>query len=140
MTGKVSQIRVAEAEITMDDGRVIVVGLGNPILGDIRRRFGGIDTPAAIVERASWGEQRSVYSRLADLAATTFAKLVVTGGHSAGFEDQFYVYAHDNSELEPLGEYLAHTIPARVRPLGDDQPVPGSLGRAGDPRPPVAAS
>jgi CubicO group peptidase (beta-lactamase class C family) len=38
--------------------------------------------------------------------------------HSAGFEDRAFIYAHDPSELLPLGTYLARNIPARIRPPG----------------------
>jgi uroporphyrinogen III methyltransferase/synthase len=42
-----------------------------PVIVDELIRHGkSPDTPAAIVERVSWGEQRSVYSRLADLEET----------------------------------------------------------------------
>lgn len=40
------------------------------IVGELLKHGKSPDTPAAIVERVSWGEQRSVYSRLADLEET----------------------------------------------------------------------
>src|SRR5262245_39855704 len=40
------------------------------IVSELIRHGKSPDTPAAIVERVSWGEQRSVYSRLADLEET----------------------------------------------------------------------
>jgi uroporphyrinogen III methyltransferase/synthase len=40
------------------------------IVAELIRHGKSPDTPAAIVERVSWGEQRSIYSRLADLEET----------------------------------------------------------------------
>ena len=40
------------------------------IVGELLKHGKAADTPAAIVERASWGEQRSVFARLADLEET----------------------------------------------------------------------
>jgi uroporphyrinogen III methyltransferase/synthase len=40
------------------------------IVGELLKHGKDPDTPAAIVERVSWGEQRTVYSRLADLERT----------------------------------------------------------------------
>lgn len=40
------------------------------IVGELLKHGKSPDTPAAIVERVSWGEQRSVYARLADLEVT----------------------------------------------------------------------
>jgi CubicO group peptidase (beta-lactamase class C family) len=40
--------------------------------------------------------------------------------HTAGFEDRGTgLYAHTTSHLEPLGQWLAEHIPARVRPPGE---------------------
>lgn len=40
--------------------------------------------------------------------------------HTAGFDDgNIARKAHDPSEVEPLGEYLARRLPARVRPPGE---------------------
>jgi CubicO group peptidase (beta-lactamase class C family) len=39
--------------------------------------------------------------------------------HSAGFDEQFYIYARDPAALEPFGQVLARAIPARVRPPGE---------------------
>ena len=38
--------------------------------------------------------------------------------HSAGFEDQGYLFALDSSEIETAGSWLARNIPSRVRPPG----------------------
>ena len=38
--------------------------------------------------------------------------------HSAGFEDQGYMFAHHESELDSPGAFLAKNMPARVRPPG----------------------
>ncbi|HEX6386059.1 MAG TPA: serine hydrolase domain-containing protein [Anaerolineae bacterium] len=39
--------------------------------------------------------------------------------HSAGFEDQGYLFAHSETDLEAPGAFLARHIPARVRPPGE---------------------
>jgi CubicO group peptidase (beta-lactamase class C family)/pimeloyl-ACP methyl ester carboxylesterase len=39
--------------------------------------------------------------------------------HSAGFEDQGYLFTLDSSEVEPVGIWLARNIPARVHPPGE---------------------
>ena len=39
--------------------------------------------------------------------------------HSAGFDDPYNFYTHDVDELAPLGEFVAHHVPARVRPPGE---------------------
>jgi CubicO group peptidase (beta-lactamase class C family)/uncharacterized integral membrane protein len=36
--------------------------------------------------------------------------------HSPGFEDRYPIFAHRAEDLEPSGEFLARTFPARIRP------------------------
>ncbi|MFV9630163.1 MAG: serine hydrolase domain-containing protein [Methanosarcinales archaeon] len=39
--------------------------------------------------------------------------------HTAGFEDYHRIFARSADDIEPLGEYLANNMPARVRPPGE---------------------
>ena len=48
-------------------------------------------------------------------APITLAHLL---SHTAGFEDQGYLFAHSADDVEPTGEFLATHMPARMRPPG----------------------
>jgi uroporphyrinogen III methyltransferase/synthase len=110
------------------------------------------DTPAAIVERVSWGEQRSVFTHLADLeearrkAGLEAPGLILIGTavaqHAAHpwfesrplFGRRVLVTrpAHQAGgmlrKLEALGAVVSRTSPVEIRPPADPGPLDRALG------------